>query len=148
MSDALLSIDRLVGIACGEVFVANLDREKRDRRRVPYEALAAMILVDDRGRKGRPLLLRTRDISLTGVSVVSRDGIGADARGAIQLARSDGRQALVGVIARYCRYLGDMRHLAGLKFAPLPAGLSAEDFLDSAGRMCLLDPLLYENEDS
>ena len=146
MPDATLSSDRLIDIASGAESIGVQEKERRGRQRVPYEALAALILIDDNGRRSSPLVLPTRDISLTGVSVISRGGIREDSRGAMQLVRSDGRRALVGVIVRYCRYVGDMQHHAGMEFAPLPAGLSADDFLDSQGRLCLLDPLLEEND--
>ncbi len=114
-------------------------RELRSKKRHPYNARLALVLVDSDGERSRPLLLRSRDISLDGLCVTSRQMIHPGASGAVQLVRSDGSIALVGVTVRYCRYVGKMQHNTGLQFTALPGEWVPEEFLDEEGQMPLLD---------
>jgi hypothetical protein len=61
--------------------------------------------------------------------------------GAVQLVRSDGRTALIGVRSAYCRYIGGMMHETGLRFVPLPGRLRVDSFLDNRQRL-KVDPQL------
>jgi hypothetical protein len=119
--------------------------ERRGRKRVPYYGTVALVLVAPTGARSAPMVLQARDISHSGIGVVSRQMIYPGSRGAMQLVRSDGSIALVGVIVTSCRYVGSMRHHTGLMFAPLPPGIGPHEFLDRSGRMRLLDANLKAN---
>src|SRR5262249_21708696 len=120
-------------------------KDRRSRRRYRYDAYVALLLVAPTGDRGRPQVLRARDISFTGISVRSRHMIYPGSAGALQLLRSDGTVALVGVTVTGSRYLGNMEHLTGMVFTGLPSGVSVDEFLDRHGRLILMDPLLREN---
>ena len=93
------------------------------------------------------MILRSKDISLHGIRVLSRNMIYPGSQGVMQLMRSDGRLALMGVIVRSSRYAGNMEHQTGLQFGPLPRGWTPEEFIDRRGHMHLLHPKLCENVD-
>lgn len=140
--------DHLIDIAAGVKPAEPIKkRDRRSRRRVPYDAYVALLLVAPTGDRGRPILLRAKDISYTGINLISRHMIYPGSCGAMQLLRSDGRVALVGVMVVGSRYIGNMQHQTGLAFVPLPPGVSAEEFLDKHGRLVLMDPRLRENLD-
>ncbi|MHC4948985.1 MAG: PilZ domain-containing protein [Planctomycetota bacterium] len=137
--------DDLIDVAAGVKTVDDLDTEKRRQERHPYEGLVAIVLLASDGERSRPVVVRAKDISVGGICVVSRQMLHPDSRGAIQMVRSDGTRALVGVQVRFCRYAGAMRHETGMEFTALPEGLTAEDFVDESGQMVVLDPLLNQN---
>lgn len=139
--------DQLIDIASGAVNAASAD-ERRARRRLNYEALVALVLIGPTGSRGQPQVVKAKDLSITGIGVVSRHMMYPGSQGALQIVRSDGRAALVGVQVRHSRYIGNMEHYTGLKFIPLPSGISTRDFIDRHGRMVLLDPALKQNRDS
>jgi hypothetical protein len=120
-------------------------RDRRSKRRHAYRAYVVIILVSPTGDRGKPILLRAKDISHTGMRVSSKQMIYPGSEGAVQMIRSNGRIALIGIEVKYCKYVGDMEHHTGLEFIPLPRGLTTDDFLDRDGRMVLLDPLLERN---
>ena len=132
--------DRLIDLAAGFKPGGRASDERRDRQRVPYDATVALILLGPGGFRSEPILLRAKDISAGGICVVSRNMIHVGAAGAMQLVRSDGRAALVGVQIRHCRYVGQMLHQTGMQFTDMPEGLSPLDFLDRQGRMKILVP--------
>jgi hypothetical protein len=136
--------DRVIDIASGAANTTSAD-ERRARRRLDYEALVALVLIGPTGARGQPLVVKARDLSITGMGVVSRHMMYPGSQGALQIVRTDGRSALVGVQVRHSRYIGNMEHYTGLKFIPLPAGISTRDFIDRHGRMVLLDPALKQN---
>jgi len=119
--------------------------DRRRVKRVPYPAWVALLLVSPEGDRGRPVALRSKDISLHGIRVISRNMIYPGSQGVMQLMRSDGRLALVGVVVRSSRYSGNMEHQTGLQFGPLPRGWVPEEFVDRRGHMHLLHPKLREN---
>jgi len=122
--------------------------ERRRTKRVVYQAWVALLLVSPEGDRGRPMILRSKDISLHGIRIISRNMIYPGSQGVMQLMRSDGRLALVGVTVRSSRYSGNMEHQTGLQFGPLPRGWVAEEFVDRRGNMHLLHPKLRENIES
>lgn len=130
--------DRLIDIAANPKGPPS-GNERRNRTRHPYDALVALVLVSPTGDRGQAMILRAKDISMSGISLISRHMIYPGSRGGVQLMRSDGRVAVVGVQVRYCRYTGNMEHHTGLEFTPLPASLAPQDFLDKKGRPVLLD---------
>lgn len=136
--------DHLIDLAEGQQAQVQLI-DRRAVRRVPYRAYVALLLVSPMGDRGKPVVCRARNISLHGISVTSRYMIYPGSVGAMQLLRSDGRVALVGVKVKASRYMGSMEHHTGMSFIPLPSGVAAEEFLDANGRMMLLDPMLREN---
>jgi hypothetical protein len=136
--------DHFIDVASGLAATTSID-ERRARKRVQYEALVALVLISPTGGRGQPQVVRARDLSLTGIGVVSRHMLYPGSQGALQIVRSDGRSALVGVQVRHSRYIGNMEHYTGLKFIALPADISTSDFLDRHGRMVLLDPALRQN---
>ncbi|UCD73950.1 MAG: PilZ domain-containing protein [Phycisphaerales bacterium] len=139
-SSAADNADRLIDIAAGVKASKSAVEERRSRDRVPYDATVALILLGPDGYRSDPMLLRAKDISVGGISVISRNMIHVGAAGAIQLVKSDGRAALVGVEVRHCRYTGRMTHETGMRFTPIPEGLAPCDFLDRQGRMKILIP--------
>jgi hypothetical protein len=120
-------------------------KDQRRKRRTPYRALVGVVLRRSDGTRTEPMVLRARDISSGGVSVMSSHAIPSGGVGVMQIVRSDGRFALVGVVARHCQYAGHMEHRTGFEFVPMPEGFSRAEFLDEQGRMILLDPLLRGN---
>jgi len=132
--------DRLIDIASGGTSGPSGSDERRSRERVPYDATVALILLGPDGYRSEPMLLQAKDISAGGICVISRNMIHVGALGAMQLVRSDGRAALVGVQVRHCRYVGQMLHHTGMQFTDMPDGLSPKDFLDREGRMKILIP--------
>jgi hypothetical protein len=136
--------DQFIDIAAGFAEPTAID-ERRARKRVDYDALVALVLIGPTGGRGQPQVVRAKDLSLTGIGVVSRHMMYPGSQGALQIVRSDGRAALVGVQVRHSRYIGNMEHYTGLKFVPLPTDISPMDFLDRHGRMALLDPALRQN---
>jgi len=132
--------DRLIDTAAGLRPDEQVTDERRVKKRHAYDSRVVLILITPAGERSKPMVLQARDISMGGMCVVSRQMIHPGLDGALQLVRSDGKTAVVGAKVRYCRYAGKMEHYTGLQFGPLPAGLSAEDFLDSNGAPTLLDP--------
>jgi hypothetical protein len=131
--------DRLIDTAAGLRPQDKVGDERRGKKRHAYDARIVLILITPAGERSRPMLLQARDISMGGMCVVSRQMIHPGLNGALQLVRSDGRTAVVGVSVRYCRYAGRMEHYTGLQFGPLPAGLAAGDFPDGNGAPALPD---------
>ncbi len=121
------------------------DVEKREQRRHSYTALVALILSTPEGRRTGPMVMRAGDLSAGGIQVISSQPLPAGSQGVIQLVRSDGQFALVGIQVRHSRYVGDLAHRSGLEFIGLPDGFAREEFLDERGRLILFDPLLRQN---
>jgi hypothetical protein len=139
--------DQLIDIASGVRKIDQALMDRRNIRRVPYRDYVALLLISPTGDRGRPIVLRARNISIYGISVVSRHMIYPGSVGAMQLLRTDGRLALVGVRVKVSRYIGNMEHHTGMAFMPLPHGVTAEEFLDRNGRLVLMDPQLRDNLD-
>jgi hypothetical protein len=114
--------------------------DRRAGERYPYTASVGIVLIAATGERYPPMVVQARNLSAFGISVVSRLMIHPGSGGAVQLVKSDGTAALVGVAVRYCHYLGHRQHATGLEFTRLPPGLKAEEFLDARGRMPLFDP--------
>ena len=138
--------DQIIDIAVGER-TPERPEDRRIARRVAYRDYVALLLISPTGDRGRPIVLRARNISLYGISVISRHMIYPGSVGAMQLLRSDGRLALVGVRVKISRYIGNMEHHTGMSFIPLPHGVTTDEFLDRHGRLILMDTLLRQNLD-
>lgn len=137
-SDNAAITDRLIDIASGHERSCSLADDRRLKKRFPYEAFVSMVIADAKGQVGKPMIVRARDISMSGICVTARQMMFPGAEGAMQLVRSNGELALVGIKVQHCRYAGEMRHHTGIKFRPLPPSISARHFLDNRGRMLLL----------
>jgi hypothetical protein len=121
------------------------DAERRESRRVRYSAVVAIVLVTRDGQRWGPMSVQAKDISSTGMAVVSRSMIHPGLRGAVQLQRSDKALAIVGVEVIHSRYAGQMLHETGLRFTgELPVPMVREEFLNRQGKMILLDERLGE----
>ncbi len=137
--------DRLIDLAAATTTTEAPAQERRTTKRLEYDALVAIILLTPEGEKAKPTLLRAKDISRGGIRVVGRHQVESGQSGAVQLVRSNGQVALIGIRVQHCERLdGSTGYELGLQFAPLPAGLSPDDFLDDQ-RLKLLDPLLRGN---
>ncbi len=137
--------DRLIDLAAATTTTEAPSEERRTTKRLEYDALVAIILLTPEGEKADAILLRAKDISRGGIRVVGRHHAESGRMGAVQLVRSNGQVALIGILVQHCQHLdGSTGYEMGLQFAPLPAGLSPDDFLDDQ-RMKLLDPLLRGN---
>ena len=141
VTDALIDVAEEFGIK------PRSGSERRTRRRYRYDDYVALLLVAPTGDRGRPQVLRAKDISFNGISVRSKNMIYPGSAGALQLLRSDGTVALVGVTVIGSRYLGNMQHLTGMLFTGLPPGVTVDEFLDRHGRLILMDPMLRQNLD-
>lgn len=140
--------DQIIDEAQGVTAETAPHAERRAAPRLSYDAYVALLLISPLGDRGQPMVLRTKDISFSGISVISRNMIYPGSTGAMQMVRSDGYTALVGVSVATSRYLGNMLHMTGMEFVPLPVGVTAEEFMDKHGRLMLMDPLLRENIDA
>ncbi len=127
--------DRMIDAAASGRTSEEFPDEKRARKRHTYLNEIALVLITPTGEHSPPMVLKARDISAGGICVISRPMIYPGSIGAVQLVRSDGKTALVGVTVQYCRYEGSMEHHTGLQFTPLSEKISASDFLDRNGSM-------------
>lgn len=118
---------------------ASEDTERRQKKRVPYRAPLAIVLIGPTGEKSRPLVIRAKNISIGGLRLAGRQMFHVGSFGAVLMRRSDGRRALVGVKVVHCAYAGNLEHVTGLQFIPLPREMTADDFLDDHGRPVSLD---------
>ena len=122
--------DHLIDVACGAAPAAkNAQQDRRDRERQPYEASVNLLLLTHAGAVAPLQLLKAKDISAGGLCLRSRNMIHPGQRGAVQLVRSDGSLAVVGVQVLRCLYVGNMTHDIGMRFVDLPAGVTAESFI-------------------
>jgi len=145
--ESTLAADQILDAAekLGTDEAATLPVDMRKARRLPYEALVALVLPGAAGERSAPIVLRAADISSGGLSVLGSEELPAGTEGVVQMVRTDRQYAIIGVRVRHCRYLGPMEHVTGLQFIPLPSGFTRHEFLDDNGRMKLLDPLLKQN---
>lgn len=120
----------------------------RGQDRVPYTGHVVLVLITAEGDRTQPIVADAREISVDEISIVSRQMLHPGAAGAMQMMRSDGRLALVGVEVRGSTYIGNMQHITACRFVPLPATMPVDEFLDEDGRLKLLDPCLMENRAS
>ena len=118
---------------------------KRTDRLIDLAEKTKTVATPTEERRTTKILLRAKDISRGGIRVVGRQQVVEGRMGAVQLVRSNGQVALIGIRVQHCERLdGSTGYEMGLQFAPLPAGLSPDDFLDDQN-MKLLDPLLRGN---
>ena len=128
-------IDHLIDIASGEVQIEEADREKRQLMRCDHDGLVALVQMTPEGPKSIPTIVRCKNISPGGMCVVSQYMLHAGYEGAVLMQRSDGEEVIIGVKVVHCRYVGEIRHEAGIEFIELPVDFSMEDFRDTQGNM-------------
>ena len=87
------------------------------------------------GGKSIATVLRCKDISSSGLSILSRYMLHVGHEGAILILRSNGEEIMLGVKVVHCSYVGDMNHESGLRFIELSAEFSLGDFRDQHGNM-------------
>ena len=104
-----------------------------------HDAKIGFVQMTPSGAKSIPTVVQCKNISSTGMCVISRYMLHKDHEGAVLVRRSNGADAIVGVRVVHCRYTGDMEHESGLEFIPLPGQFTVEDFRDEQGNMIRLD---------
>lgn len=146
VTSAPLTIDAIIESARG-LFSGGQDApEERQRKRVKFDVQLPLILITRDGQRWGPMLVRGWDLSACGMSVVTRQMIHEGLRGVVQLRRSNGQMAMIGVEVMHCRYIGAMQHLTGLRFTrEAPDQLSPEAFIGRDGSMMRLDENLRGN---
>jgi len=128
-------IDRIIDVARGVGNAEPIDVENRGNRRCNYEADLAFVQWTPTGGKSIATMVKCKNISSTGMCVVSRYMLHVGHEGAILLARSNGEEVILGVRVIHCSYVGDMKHESGLIFIEVPSHFSLEDFRDEQGNM-------------
>jgi len=111
----------------------------------PYEAAVAVMLVSPTRERGRQMLLQARTLSLHAINVTGRQMLYPGSEGALQLIRTDGRIALIGIRVEESDYIGSMTHHSTLRFTPLPEELTTSEFVDRRGHLKLFDTRLNKN---
>ena len=103
--------------------------ERRSNQRFPYTGDFTLTLMTDEPGVIQHVVVQARNISTTGLGVVSRQMIHPGREGVTDLIRSDGKTVQVGVRVVRCHYCGDMVHSTGLEFIAVPkvlAGVQGE----------------------
>jgi hypothetical protein len=134
------AIDRMIDIASGATDSPPDDIENRGTRRMPFEAPVAFVQWTPSGGKSIPTLVATKNISSSGMCVVSRYMLHVGHEGVVLIQRGSGEEVLLGVRVVHCEYVGEMQHESGLEFIAVPSNLSLEDFRDEHGNMPQLRP--------
>lgn len=124
MSDASEQVtDELISDAASMVATIELEAERRTAERHDYPHKVVVLLRSVDSSQPRPIPVQGVDISSGGLCVESKTIFRPGAVGVVQLKRSDGTHALVGVQVCRCTYTGDMMHQSGLRFIPAPEDL-------------------------
>ena len=137
---ASTTTDRLIDAAAHvQGGASDVEDERRDNTRHPYDAHVAIRLLGPNGERHGSLIAQACDISEGGMCIASRKMLHPGLHGALLMMRMDGRLALAGVQIHYCRYVGNMMHHSGLKFIPVPDGLSKIEFADQIEEVARLN---------
>ena len=135
-------IDQLIDIASGDADPQAgdaLDAENRSRRRLDWTGPLAFVQWTPEGVKSIATIVQCRNISSTGLSVVSRYMLHTGHEGVVLMKRSNGEEVMLGVKVVHCSYVGDMNHQSGLRFIDVPDRFSLDDFRDEQGNMLRVD---------
>lgn len=103
--------------------------ERRTNQRLPYRGEFMLTLLTEEPGVIQRVLVQAKNISTTGLGVISRQMIHPGREGSTELMRSDGKVVQVGVRVVRCHYCGAMAHSTGLEFIAVPkmlAGTQAE----------------------
>ncbi len=128
-------IDHIIDVARGAVDAEPVDVEHRNNRRCDFDADIAFVQWTPTGGKSISTVVRGKNISSTGICVISRFMLHVGHEGAVLLSRSDGTEVILGVRVVHCSYVGDMKHESGLTFIEVPLQFSMDDFRDEQGNM-------------
>jgi PilZ domain len=99
--------------------------ERRSRLRQQYDCELTLMLLANELSPIQKVSVRARDISTSGLGVVARGMVHLGWEGCVVLTRSDGRRVTVGIRVARCEYSGDMTHVIGLQFIPVPQAIIA-----------------------
>ncbi len=132
-------IDRMIDIASGTAEPESGDLESRGTRRHEHDAVMGFVQRTPDGGKSIPTLVRSKNISPTGMCIISRYMLHVGHEGVVLMTRTNGAEVLLGVKVVHCVYVGEMKHESGFEFIEVPVDFSMEDFIDEHGNMIRLD---------
>ncbi|MBT8484593.1 MAG: PilZ domain-containing protein [Phycisphaerales bacterium] len=135
MTDPNNPIDAIIDIARGASDLEPTDVEQRNTRRVDHVSPVGFVQWTPTGGKSIPTVVSCKNISSSGMCVISRFMLHVGHEGAVLMRRSNGEEVLLGVRVVHCSYVGDMKHESGLTFIEVPENFSIEDFRDEHGNM-------------
>ncbi len=143
MPDTAAQVDQIIDAAARIAPGFCPVEDRRHSRRLPYNAPVAIQFIESDGTRRPAFSGRGRDLSTSGIKIDCKQNVAPGTRGVIQLARSNGQIALIGITVMHCRAdAASSAHTLGLRFAPLPEGVAVADYCDKHGRLMLLDPAL------
>ena len=128
-------IDRILDVARGAIEGEPMDVENRRTVRTPYGEAIGFVQWTPDGGKSIATVVRGKDISSSGLSILSRYMLHVGHEGAILILRSNAEEIMLGVKVVHCSYVGDMNHESGLTFIKLSEQFSLDDFRDQHGKM-------------
>ena len=135
-------VDQLIDLASGkadDLPGGAPDAENRGRRRMDWAGPVAFVQWTPEGLKSIATIVQCRNISSTGLCVMSRYMLHAGHEGVVLMKRSNGEEVMLGVKVVHCSYIGDMNHQSGLRFIDVPDRFSLDDFRDEQGNMLRLE---------
>jgi hypothetical protein len=128
-------IDHIIDVASGAAEADASDVENRGTRRFEYGGEIALVQWTPTGGKSIPTTVRCKNVSSSGMCVVSRYMLHVGHEGAILIKRSNGEEVILGVKVVHCSYVGDMDHESGVEFVECSDQFSLEDFRDAEGNL-------------
>ena len=132
-------IDHLIDIVNGEAQPESEDLEHRTTRRYEHDAAIGFVQMTPSGVKSIPTVVHCKNMSSTGMCVISRYMLHVGHEGAVLMRRSNGTKVILGVRVVHCNYIGEMKHQSGYEFIDLPVQFTMDDFRDEQGNMIRLD---------
>lgn len=134
-SNTRSTIDRMIDVARGVAETDPVDLENRGTRRCEHEALVALVQWTPNGGKSISTVVQCKNMSPSGMCIVSRYMLHVGHEGVLLLQRSNAENVILGIKVIYCKYVGGMKHESGIKFVEVPTHFSMEDFRDEQGNM-------------
>ena len=128
-------IDHIIDVARGVAPHGPTNRENRETTRIPYNGHVSLIQFTPMGKKTKPLLLESENISSGGLCVHLPEEMPVGRRGALMLSRSDGERVILPAKVVYCNARDTFSYECGLEFEPPSVAVSIEDFKDDQGNM-------------
>ncbi len=128
-------IDRIIDFARGSIDIAPVDAENRRTIRCEHCAPIGFVQWTPDGGKSIATVVHTKDMSSSGLCVVSGYMLHVGHEGAILMLRSNGEEVILGVKVVHCSYVGEMKHESGLSFVEMSNEFSMDDFRDQHGNM-------------
>ena len=133
-------VDRIIDIARGMVPAGAYGSEIRTVTRIPYTVDVAMILIAPSGALGSPDIVRSENISMGGLHVISPRPVDEGSRGSMLILKSDGEPVVLGMKVIHATSRGARGYECGLEFEQQPSAVSMNDFRDSQGNLPRLGP--------